>query len=75
MFCLPCDDGEAPATLEVVTTAAVGANIGIDPWGDPLGQSGMLVRQCPETAKALSTVSCEHAALVEHERALAKYSC
>ena len=46
VFCLPCDDPtgdeEEKATVEVVTTAAVGANIGNDPSGDPLGLTGML---------------------------------
>ena len=49
VFCLPCDEDtvdddadQRSQTLEVVITAAVGANIGLDPLGDPLGQSGML---------------------------------
>lgn len=45
-YCQPCDESsrgvQQEATLEVVTTAAVGANIGVDPSGDPLGLSGML---------------------------------
>lgn len=46
VYCQPCDESggrqQAAATLEVVTTAAVGANIGTEPSGDPLGLSGML---------------------------------
>ncbi|KAL1529169.1 hypothetical protein AB1Y20_000128 [Prymnesium parvum] len=48
VYCLPCTDPEGNSVasssknrLEVVTTAALGANIGTDPSGDPINLSGM----------------------------------
>lgn len=71
VYCLPCDEiGKLElsqcnkGSLEVVTTAAVGGNIGTDASGDPLGLTGMLDISAEPFLSGVRVVDVSEAALV-----------